>query len=858
MKRLSLQLDTGENFGTIFPVTQGIPFPNKELERGTPVRVVDKEKRPIPTQYTCLATWNNDLAYVKWLLVDFIPDTAKHNCQQLYLEYGADVKPEFPENPVFTKKEPVDPVSIGNHEVTINNKILELKLSNATANVFQSIKFIADKNNRELIDIFSGPFLYMKDQYGMECSSREKGPRPEIIIEDSGPVRASLCIKGYHVSKKGLRFCPYILRLHVFSGRSDVRIFHTFIFDQDPERIRISEIGMKFPFTPGGATTGLFGCDKSIRKTRQNIKTEVIQYSDQEYATIENGVAKRCAGQLNGWGCIHGKNASLAIALRDIWQEYPKAFIFDKKGMDIQLFPSSLTEPLNLETPWKEPFIRGKTEEELLAKMKEHPKAGINFKGFLGKANVPQESAEGNEQSMIEAKKFAKKHLRNRYVAYGDTGCNLDGGTGLSKTHEFWVDFCPDTDGAALNNWSKCIQNPPIAPAQPSYMCDTGALRIIKACSPEENSDIEHGLELMFNELWLNPIKKCRLYGMLDYGDLPNCHLRNDGIIYQIFKNEPDFKITDLIGWYNNEGFDLGYSLWQFFARTGERKYWKFAEANSEHVEDVDTIHFHPLRQEIVGLTHYHNMLHWSGAASLSHTHVHGWLLHYFFTGNRRALDVAREAVDRTLRNQEPSGINKNRHRLLRREFASPIASLWDFYQATWEEKYGDCARRSVDALIKTQTECGWFPRDIFTDGDLGDIIRTDMGPDKGAGGMECYTLYDAYRITKDPQIKNTILKIADYYVENKLLEVDPGEHGSEGIIEMNIPAIYLAFAFQLTGNSNYLSPLEKALDLFPEMARKYAVFNGKTCFRALASASQFVVAALKVIEGRKKDDDNN
>jgi len=57
-KRIRLNVDAPRaDKSAPLPITQGIPFPDGELERGAPVRVVDADGRPRPTQYTCLATW---------------------------------------------------------------------------------------------------------------------------------------------------------------------------------------------------------------------------------------------------------------------------------------------------------------------------------------------------------------------------------------------------------------------------------------------------------------------------------------------------------------------------------------------------------------------------------------------------------------------------------------------------------------------------------------------------------------------------------------------------------------------------------------------------------------------------------
>ena len=65
-KRIPLRVSGAENITyNSWPVTQGIPFPDRELEAGAPVRVVDSKGILIPTQSAVLAAWNKDLKYVR-------------------------------------------------------------------------------------------------------------------------------------------------------------------------------------------------------------------------------------------------------------------------------------------------------------------------------------------------------------------------------------------------------------------------------------------------------------------------------------------------------------------------------------------------------------------------------------------------------------------------------------------------------------------------------------------------------------------------------------------------------------------------------------------------------------------------
>ncbi len=98
MKRIKLCVEGPEGIERrAWPVTQGVPFADGELERGAPVRVVSETGQTIPTQSLCLTTWRDDLRFVKWLLVDFQIDLPEGGAQDVYIEYGPRVAAAEPE-----------------------------------------------------------------------------------------------------------------------------------------------------------------------------------------------------------------------------------------------------------------------------------------------------------------------------------------------------------------------------------------------------------------------------------------------------------------------------------------------------------------------------------------------------------------------------------------------------------------------------------------------------------------------------------------------------------------------------------------------------------------------------------------
>ena len=151
--------------------------------------------------------------------MDFQIDLAAGETEELYLEYGQDVEPVEPKQPVAVEQ--VD----SRHCITTR-----------------------------VGTIFSaggpGPFLYMVDQRETWYDSWTAAPEPQVTIEQQGPMRTSICVSDWHTSGDGCRFCLHYLRLHFFAGRSDIRLEHMFVFDQDPDLVELAEIGVSFPLDP--------------------------------------------------------------------------------------------------------------------------------------------------------------------------------------------------------------------------------------------------------------------------------------------------------------------------------------------------------------------------------------------------------------------------------------------------------------------------------------------------------------------------------------------------------------------------------------------------------------------------------
>lgn len=753
-----------------WPVTQGIPFPDGVLKCGTPVRIVDRKGKQYPTQATCLATWRKDMEYVKWLLVDFQTDHASGSPAELFLEYGPEAVP--PPSPATVR------ITTDDHYLHVDTGEMRLRLRNtyqghylhSERDFFAGCWVKAADGWREVLAPKGGLSLHMKDRFGNLYDSVQAGPRCEVVVEEEGPLRSCIRVSGYLASPHGVRFCPFILRMHVFAGKSDIRLFHTFIFDQEPHDVELSVCGIRLALlNDGGDRRFAAGVERGALWTSKGEPLAMLQSSDQEYRVELGGQPYGKGRRGAGWASINGRNASAMAAFRYFWQEHPKGFTLGPQGLDIHVWPESFGKTLAFTTPFEEPAIlfKGERSEENFKKyLAERPTAPLNLKSITTFAGYRD-----SHDMFLWIEEMVEKHARNRTVTYNDTG--TDNGEGAAKTTELFLclktQSISDEEGTEL---AAAVQEPLIAPATPEHTCATGALGYAYHAGDQHFKEIDAALDDILRLIVIEPIEKCRLYGMMRYGNMVCSHAPGPAWAYVHYKDSHPEKALRFVGPYNNEANDQISSIWGNFVRSGSREHYFLAQRYSRTVADVATIHSRSYNPNVVGLMHYHNCHQWSGGGSPSHTLIRGLLIDYFFTGNRRLFEVARETADLIVKTQEPAGIVSCRNGTLHREFTGPLWNLLEMYEATWDGKYGDLARRSLNWFLRTLPEPGNYPISVYTRGEQGDeAVVEPPGGVTGHARDVGYLFQIALRLFDSRPLREHILAEANHYVWDELTD---------------------------------------------------------------------------------------
>ncbi|MFC1601087.1 hypothetical protein ACFL34_01895 [Candidatus Sumerlaeota bacterium] len=776
------------------PITFGVPFAEGALTDSSSVRIVSADGSDVPAQTSCMTTWRPDGDSIKWLLVDLQRDGTTDEAEPLQLIADSTHPPApSPEALQISEEDGRIHIDTGVMRAVFRTEFRPWQHPRTPAFMTECSQKSADGWQSVMGD--TGPVLYMRDQHGNEYDSLRLPP--QVSLEESGPLRACILVRGFLASQAGVRFCEYQLRIHLFAGKSDLRICHTFIFDQDPHLVELSAVGLRLPVDVGGSRRAMLGGSDSTHHFDDLKSVALLQPDHQRYTVQHDGEAAAEGKRAPGWACLTGESGSAIACVRDFWQEHPKGLRIDEDGMDIGIWPEAHDDALAFTTPYTEPELRfsgqakRRDEDDIVRLMAERPTAPLHLKS-LGAESL--EDVQWVEDVM-------SRRAAGRPMTYSDL--HINNGVGAAKTTEILIRFSSSpADDANAEATSKSFQTPLIAVVDPAYMSNSGAINHFYPAGDERFKQADADLDDYFDPIVVEPVEKCGLYGMMRFGNMVCHHSSAVGWVYLLYKDTEPEKALRYIGPYNNEANDQIMATWGQYLRTGDPAHRRIAERYSRSVADVAFVHAYPGKPERIGLMHYHNGHQWSGCLSPSHSVVSGILTDYYITGNRRLLDVAREAGDCYVRTQEPAGILSCRTGWLHREFTGPLSILLDMYEATWEEKYGLLAEHSLSWLLRTVRTPGMLPNGIFMSGPRGNeaVVTFSHYPELAWGNK--YHLYaPALRNFRSKELEEFVIAEADYWVWESPRDL------------LNYACSTVCFAYDLTGDVTYAAYAKDLID---------------------------------------------
>ncbi|AKV86538.1 Tat pathway signal sequence domain protein [Microbacterium sp. CGR1] len=466
----------------------------------------------------------------------------------------------------------------------------------------------------------------------------------EVTVEQRGPVRAVVRVKGTH--KKGKRsWLPFDVRFYLYAGSDGVRVVHSFVFDGDEKTDFINGMGLRFsvPLTAqlhdrhirfagdgagvlGEAVRGITGLRRDPGAAAREAQiagvatpdpvtwdqrvTSRLQwipawgdYSLSQLTAHGFEIRKRTSSghswirvdggkRARGLAYVGSPGGGLAFGMRNFWQLHPT---------ELEISGAATEKATATIWMWS-------------------PKAGAMDLRFyhdgMGQDTYP-------------------KQLDALEITYEDYEPGFGSPYGTARTTElsFWAlgatpsaqDFSDLADANAL---------PPLLVSSPEHNHSAG---VFGSWAPVDRSNlakiaVEDKLAFMHAH-YVQQVDQRSWYGFWDYGD-----------VMHDFDRDRHVWRYDIGGYaWDNSELSTDLWLWYHYLRTGDAAGFRFAEAMTRHTGEVDVYHLGKYRD----LGTRHGIMHWGDSAKQQRISNAGYRrFYYFLTADERVGDLMHDLVD--------------------------------------------------------------------------------------------------------------------------------------------------------------------------------------------------------------------
>lgn len=640
------------------PVTTGLPFPSGSLSDVKHVRILDPSGKEIPSQRRTLALWKD--GSVKWLQVDFQAQVYLAGKAAYELEFGPEVRAGKVTGGLRVRSQ--------QGRIQVDTGPARFSFRKDRFELFE--KFAVDQNRNgwfgggeKVVGAKAGGDAFIDLEHQAPGPAQEENwlldaagsPREvfsaansvdkfSIEVEEQGPLRAVILMRGEHRSPSGRNFAPFMLRITAYAGKPFVRLSHFFFYNGQPKTDFIRAMGLRFPLSLEGKLTGSFGAEENTRlemhpQAEAASLTEVVK--DRFYHLVpwtrDRTVRYRLEQETNnpdiplpvqegkeaaGWVQLDGDRSGAFLALRDFWQLHPKELRIDKSApsVTVYLWPERAGKVLDLRRRYD--YVENEKHYDL---------------------------------SMFEF-----------------------GGQGVGKTHEIlFAAGSPESLRAETKSMMAFLNRPLAAYVTPEWYRESGAMLDYALRDRKTAPRREAIIDLIFEWLLRNPVK-FHWDGMIDYGDTLFHGLETPTHAGEHADNA--WGSRGYVGWLQNDG-NLAHALWFHYLRTGDRRILRRAESMTRHIMDVDTCHWCE-NESYIGGVHRHDQQHWGNGVRGYGTDIHAMAEMYYLTGDRRALDTIYEFARFHMKGESTEDENM-------------VGCLARAYEATGRQEYLDAAREA-------------------------------------------------------------------------------------------------------------------------------------------------------------------
>ena len=307
------------NVSSLRPVTGGVPLAQGTAPEGAVFALRDQEGAEVPLQTSVLARWPDGSA--RWALLDFQSQPEAGRTRTYTLLGG-----------------PSEAGSSIGERVTLLETDRGPGLQSGVVSVSPADRALLEISNR-----FEVLFL-LTDADGRVCEAKAE----TVEVETSGPLRSTLSLRGAFYTPAGERVFQCRLRASVYAGLSKVHLQPLILVDAQAGIVhKMREL--KLLFRPRKRLrSGQLGASPGWEGTLKT-PVRVLQVDHRQYR-LEGAEGSGLRAQ--GWAEVDDGRGMAAVALRDMWQQWPKSLEIAEDGLAVGLFPSFQEGDFAHMEPW--------------------------------------------------------------------------------------------------------------------------------------------------------------------------------------------------------------------------------------------------------------------------------------------------------------------------------------------------------------------------------------------------------------------------------------------------------------------------------------------------------------------------
>jgi hypothetical protein len=303
------------------PVSASIPFAKGKLIEPEQF-IIQDGSRVLPVQRRVLATWDD--GSIKWLLVHFQPDLPGNRDKTLYFEITA-----------------TEPASESGETVTITETSTGLEVNTGPLSFLVSKEGFLPVKNVKL----NGQSLWHESPcHGFTLGHDGKSVssavgQVDLELEEAGPLRAVILIKGKHRQANGEDYLEFRGRITAYAGKPYIEVEHQFIHTEPEAELSLEALSLEFRPEAGGTPHLALGegfyrttIKESNEALEMALTTETLLYQSNEHF-IDSFYG-------DFWVDWRDDQAGLTLSIHQAHQNFPKKLQVDKDGITCWLYPN--------------------------------------------------------------------------------------------------------------------------------------------------------------------------------------------------------------------------------------------------------------------------------------------------------------------------------------------------------------------------------------------------------------------------------------------------------------------------------------------------------------------------------------